>query len=155
MRVYLPGGWKEVSAAKFWTGSKWAALTRALFFDGSVWREIATFTPPLALENNPSSVSGIIFSDSSQGVRTNKTTATPSGGLGPFTYQYTLLTHNGPTEPAPASPTMATTDFVQGNVGPGQVYQASFRCTVTDSLGQTAISTIQATFTNGGGIGPL
>lgn len=155
MRFFDPSGWKEITRAIFYTGTKWANITRGIFYNGTDWVEIGKFTDPLTLSNSPSTVSGIIFTNSTQGVRTSQTTATPSGGLRPFTYQYSLVSHDGPTPPAPETPTMARTAFIQGNVGPGEFYQATFRCVVTDSIGQTAQSTIQATFTNTGGIGPL
>lgn len=78
---------------------------------------------------------------------TSTTTATPVGGLSPYTYAWTRLSGEG----SPNSPTMATTNF-GATIFPVTEF-GFFRVTVTDSVGQTATATVSATFRNLGGGG--
>jgi hypothetical protein len=79
-------------------------------------------------------------------ITTNTVTATPSGGTGPYTYAWTLISHDGPVNPTATSAATAATAFTQTGVGPGEIYSAVFRCTVTDSLAATATADCTAHF---------
>jgi hypothetical protein len=79
-------------------------------------------------------------------ITTNTVTATPSGGTGPYTYAWTLISHDGPVNPTATSAATAATAFTQTAVGPGEIYSAVFRCTVTDSLAATATADCTAHF---------
>lgn len=80
---------------------------------------------------------------------TNSTTVTPTGGTGPYTYAWTVISYShGTTSPTVTSPTAATTTFTQTNIAIGADYVAVFRCTVTDSLTATASCDVDATFTD-------
>lgn len=67
-------------------------------------------------------------------VVTNFVTATPSGGIGAYTYLWTK-TSGGII--AANSGSSATTAF-SGTVALGEAIEAEFKCTVTDSTGSTA-----------------
>jgi hypothetical protein len=92
---------------------------------------------------SPSPVSG---SGSGAVVQTPSVTATPSGGLAPYTYSWSVVSSVGSAHiasPATASTILSMTGLSVGdNSG-----SAQFRCTVTDSLGATASATVNATFT--------
>ena len=118
--------------------------------DGGVLRTVATFADLLTASASPTTVSGTQGSASPIAVNTTFTTATPVGGRAPFTYSWAQVT--GSTAAA-NSPSMATTNFAR-TVAASTTDVTTFRCTVTDAVGQVAATnTITATFTNTGGGG--
>ena len=68
---------------------------------------------------------------------TASVTVTPSGGVSPYTYAWTLLT--GATLTV-NSPTAATTTFSKTGMISGDSFDATYRCTVTDSTGGTPLT---------------
>lgn len=75
----------------------------------------------------------------------NSTTVTPTGGTTPYTYAWARTSYSHPTVPPTiGSPASATTTFTQTSIGTGEDYAATFRCTVTDSLGATATADVSA-----------
>ena len=69
---------------------------------------------------------------------TASTTATPSGGLAPYTYSWTIYDAHGATgAPTATSSTSATTTFNATIGGPGEVWAGTFRCRVRDSAGRS------------------
>ena len=73
-------------------------------------------------------------------------TANPVGGTGPYSYLWTLDSYGGPEVPVIRSPTFASTQFSMGSVFEEFPGVANFRCTLTDSLGNTAAATIEVNF---------
>jgi hypothetical protein len=111
----------------------------AVFHDGA-WRNGAVFVPPLSLAVSPSDTGGGNFVPGT--ITTGSVTATPTGGLAPFTYAWTRLSG----DPAnPTAPTNATTSFSLFANDPAS-FSAVFRCTVTDSLGTTATADVPTFF---------
>lgn len=83
-------------------------------------------------------------------VTTNSTTATPTGGIGPYTYSWAITEILGGTWQID-SPTAATTTFTCLHVSPGEFNSATAECTVTDSVGSTAVTNpVDATAGNTG-----
>lgn len=116
-----------------------------------LWMRDASNTPRLiysttaalsvAVNNNP--VSGVTSGTGT--AVSNSTTATPTGGTAPYTYAWTLISHNHPTTPPTiGSPAAAATTFTQSGIGSGASYAATFRCTVTDANGNTASTDVSA-----------
>jgi len=75
------------------------------------------------------------------GATTASTTVTPTGGTGPYTYAWALVSGDMFTV---NNPTAATTSFTT-TLTTGQDKGAVYRCTVTDSLLATATCTVSVT----------
>jgi hypothetical protein len=74
-------------------------------------------------------------------VTTDSTIVTPTGGTGPYTYAWALVSGDAFTV---NSPTAATTTFSTTLIS-GQEKSAVYRCTVTDSLAAEATATVSIT----------
>ena len=130
-----------------------AGITRNLLsikvMDGGTLRTVATFVQPMSVSLSASSVSGASQNDP---IYTGSTTATPSGGKGPYSYAWTIQSFEG-VESTALYPSMSSTGFTK-SVPDGDTETDVWRVTVTDSLGSTATATVSARFTNipGGGV---
>lgn len=139
MRIRDGGAWRTIRRARIRTGGQWRGLTRAVIYQGGAWRDAAAFVEPLtlAITGNPfGTING------SGTVVTGTVTATPSGGLGPYTYAWT---RTGGAAASIASPASATTTFSLFLNAPDS-QSANFQCVVTDALGSTASAPVTATF---------
>jgi hypothetical protein len=122
-----------------------AGVTRTLrtikVQDGGTLRTVATFASALSPTISSSSTGGI----SDPGPPTERyvvynATASPGGGLGPYTYSWAIITGSG-------------WDFVTGSTSASvsiygdttQSVNGSARVTVTDSLGQTGTADLSLT----------
>lgn len=93
------------------------------------------FFAALSATASPSGVSG---ANTLPAVTTNASTATPSGGFGPFTYSWAFVSGDAITV---LSPTTASTAFRGSAMSVGEIRNAIFRCTVTDTAtGFTAVT---------------
>lgn len=102
----------------------------------------------LSLNVSPSSVSGVGFGMGGSGnVVSDSATATPSNGQSPFTFLWTFV--SGDTMSINTA-TNATTTFNKTAAFDDTVYNAVFKCTVTDDNSDTAEDTVavQLTFTD-------
>lgn len=101
---------------------------------------------------SPAEVTGLVSSTGNPPVTTSASTASASGGIGPFTYAWSGT--GGWTINSPAA---ATTSFTSPGVAPGDQANGDFSCIVTDASGATAQTNfVLATVTNlGGGGGEL
>ncbi|CAB4153242.1 Tip attachment protein J [uncultured Caudovirales phage] len=68
---------------------------------------------------------------------TASTTATPTGGVSPYTYAWSLVSGDALTV---NSPTAATTTFTATGMANGDTLTAVYKCTVTDSTSPTALT---------------
>ena len=109
--------------------------------DGGTLRTVAVFADALTV--SAFNVRGI---DSSSTVTTRETTATVSGGFGPYTYLWERVIAGGGDASTAATPTRASTAFTKTGMFPGQSSTDTWRVTVTDSTGATATTEISATF---------
>lgn len=121
--------------------------TRIEAYDGSAWKLVQSFAPPISLSMVPSSAAGSRNVAAIVVITTNNVTATVSGGVGPYSYNWVQI--GGPSATI-YTPSNATTNFGMA-LGPGDSEQGQFRCTVTDANGLTAQATVTATFTNTSG----
>lgn len=97
----------------------------------NVPRLVFSVAPPMTAAAAPSTVSG--FTLGTGLATTGNTTVTPTGGTAPYSYAWSLISYDNSTPPTAGSPTAATTNFTQTNIGIGQDFSATWRCTVTDS----------------------
>lgn len=142
------GSFVDVTTKKRWDGSSWVDLTVGKRWDGSSWVDIAGFGGgggSFSVTLAPGSADAYVFDPAPaplfKTLTTNSVTATPSGGTGPYTYAWSLL--SGDSAVSANSPTAATTSFTA--VVPKRDFREAFyRLTVTDSLSATATADIRA-----------
>lgn len=141
MQVYAGGAWRNISDLRVYANKAWRRITNVKVYVSGAWRDVARFvdalslsTPPnFAVSNNNSTIFGFA------GV-------TPSGGLAPFAYAWTVTASSGGTVTVSAGTTTASATFRATGVALNHTATATFKCVVTDSLGQTAQSTVTGTF---------
>lgn len=97
---------------------------------------------PTAVTGRYSGASG-----AAQNIATANVLAGPSGGVLPYTYLWTQPTAT-PYTWIISAPATAQTKFTAQAVDAGVITSATFKVTVTDSIGGTAFNTITATVTN-------
>lgn len=99
---------------------------------------------------SPDMASGSISQPFPDNVTTTSTTATPTGGIAPYTYSWTIVDVTT-GDWAIDSPATASTTFSSFFVAPGSNALATFQCTVTDAIGSTAgTNIVTATAQNSG-----
>lgn len=139
MKARIAGTVRGVSSGRVMVGGTARRITRAIgYIDGSV-RALVTFTRPLTLAVTPGVTGFSIHASGPQYITTNKASATPDGGLAPYTY----LWSGGDT------PTLSSTSFSK-TVAEGESVEETYSVTVTDSAGSTASGSVSAQFTNFG-----
>lgn len=144
MDARINGAWVSPERAEVRIGGSWRTIVRAEVYVGGAWKTAATFLPPVTLALSTQVVSGFAFGGT---VYTNNVTVTPSGGQAPYTYAWARVSGDGAVE----NPAAATTNF-SDTPGFGNTTEGYFICTVTDALGNVAVSDqVQATFVDYGG----
>jgi len=143
MDVRLNGAWVSPERAEVRIAGQWRTIIRAEAYVGGAWKTAAMFLPPLTLSLSTQVVSGFASSGT---VYTNAVTVTPSGGQAPYSYAWSRVSGAGTVANAAA----ATTNFTD-TPGWGNTTEGYFICTVTDALGNVAVSEqVQATFVDYG-----
>lgn len=112
-----------------------ANVPKLVFFTGGT---------ALTVSLSPGSAVGIAYGSGDP--LTNAITATPAGGVPPYTYAWTTVTYSNPNPPNITTPTASATTFSQTGVVEDDT--ATFRCTVTDDVAQTAHEDVPAFFFN-------
>lgn len=102
-------------------------------------------TTALSATVSPASIAKLTTSASDNSA---SATVTASGGTAPYTYAWTRI--SGATEITANSTTAATTSFNCTGLAAGEVNNAVFRCTVTDSVSATATADVSVQFTREG-----
>ena len=147
MKAFLGSAWRDFTSARAFVNGSWRSLLNGKAYVGGEWRDIANFVPPgpggggggtLALSISPSAVYG----ESSTETVAAGATATPSGGQAPYTYSWAKQSGGAITA---QQPTNASTLFTASLMGFGEVREAVFRCTCTDSLGSTGTADVTVT----------
>jgi hypothetical protein len=147
MDVRIGGAWKSPTTAEAYIGGGWRNLQYGEAYIDGAWRQIVSFIQPLTLSAND------VIARGDGTLTTPVSQATPTGGLGPFTYSWTLVSSLNLTGITINSPNVASTTFTATTINSAP-HNATFRCTCTDSRGTTATATMSAQFTNvssGGG----
>lgn len=149
LRIQDAGTLRTIKRLRIQQGGILRDIRRLRVMHDGVLRTVATFAEQLTASANPSSVGGTQSSDQPITVTSEGTTASPTGGRAPFTYAWTQI--SGPSATITA-PTMATTQF-RATVNPFDTVSLSFRCTITDAVGQSASTEVTALLNNLGGGG--
>jgi hypothetical protein len=155
MKLRLGGAWKDITGAKIFSGGAWRTLTAIKIYEGGAWRDVANFTGgggsiTLAISPSPVTKTGRTAT-----ITTGNVTATPTGGLAPYTYAWVKQSGDDINITAPSS---AVTAFRADGMSVDEVRTAVFRCTCTDALSTTDSEdvTVQITcleeFDPGGGL---
>ena len=142
MDAFISGNWRLVRRGEVTVGAV-RNLTRGEIYRSGVWRSIARFTSTLTV--SASGVSGYNLNTNNRPARVTSDTAqaTPSGGLGPYSYAWAIISGSA----AANSPNMAATSFSQ-TVTSGVTEDSIARVTCTDSLGSVATADITVSLTN-------
>lgn len=106
--------------------------------DNATLRTVATFTLPLTLS------AGDAYDEGLESTYFASSTATPAGGLGPYSYSWSRISGTVMTVTGASA---ATATFYSPVLSPGTSVSAVYRCTCTDSSGQTATADINVGFT--------
>jgi len=134
MRQFDGGTWRTINSARVRIENVWRNVTSVRVYQGGAWRDAATFIQPLSVSLSATSVNADV---QGSGIATSApVTATPSGGVAPFTYSWTRVSGLSSTATTPTAATSAFSRFV----GVGESASEEWRCTVTDALGTTANS---------------
>lgn len=139
MEAFIAGAWRTLGRGEILIGGQWKRLTRAEGYIGGEWRTIAAFVPNLSVAVEPFYAEGFVNPPhaSPEFVTTNVVTATPSGGLGPYSYYWT----------AGNSRSTASTSFTLYVPGDTEIRDSAI-VTVTDALGATASAVVETSFFN-------
>lgn len=144
MQVRLNGSWPTITSAKAYLNGDWRTLINGKAYVSGTWRDIANFAQALSsltITPNPANY----VSDTS-GTFSVSPGATPTGGIGPFTYAWSIVTSSGLTGLSLSNAAYATVTFNATVVGgQGSSGTATLSCTATDSLGATATATVAVT----------
>jgi hypothetical protein len=125
------GTWKPVTLSVR-SGGVWRPVLEAFVRESGVWKR---FYQSLTASAAPGFISG--FRLGSGSVTSDAATATPSGGIGPFTYAWEIVSQIGGTASLTSAST-ASTEMTATLTAP-QTITGEIRCVVTDTVtGQTA-----------------
>lgn len=138
MRVRVNGDWKEVESARVRVGGAWKQVSSVRVYVGGAWKDAETFVPALSVTTTGDEYVSRLGPGT---VTTAPVTATPSGGLSPYTYAWTRVSGVGIIN----SPTSATTTFSH-TLSNGDDVEGIFRVTVTDGLSSTATANVLVQF---------
>lgn len=105
-------------------------------------------TTALTVLDTPTDVSGYGNSGAAANITTGLVVAAATGGTPAYTYAWIQIT-SSPYTWVINSPAAASTSFTCNALGPGTTADATFRMTVTDATGQTAIADVSAFANNG------
>lgn len=141
MEARIGGAWREIIYGEVYINGAWRRLKYAEGYISGAWRQIANFIEPLTLDVSPPAPSKFGTSDT---ITSNTVTATPTGGLAPFTYSWVRT--SGSTDIDVNSPAAASTTFTGAGLDADTLTTATFTCTVTDALGSTADDTCSPSF---------
>lgn len=147
MSILLPSGLKSISVFRGQHLGSLRTFRTAKVMSGGTLRTVGTFSP-LTASASPSPAVVYGYSASAVSLTTESVICSPTGGFGPFTYSWAKV--SGDTFLV-GSPTTSSTQFTYPSVPSGQAFSATYRCTVTDSVGQTATADVLVAAQNLGG----
>ena len=139
MEAFISGAWRTPARGEVLIGGAWRRIVRAEVYLSGAWKSCLTLTPALTVAVSPTSVSG---TQTPQPPRTvtvtsNGAQATPTGGVGPYSYAWSITSGSATI----TSPNTAATAFRQ-ILSPDQDSDGSAQVICTDSQGNTAIGSV-------------
>lgn len=137
---------QTITAVQVKDGSSMRSIVRMKVMDGATLRTVATFVQPLTAS---APAGEFTRSFDSETMTSDPVTCTPSGGLAPYTYLWTVVSGTVSI----TTPTAASTTFSKTVTTPSVQEFATVRCTVTDSAGSTATDDVALTFIYNDGLG--
>lgn len=138
MRARVSGAWRDISAGKIKVDGVWRTVTRIVGKVSGAWEDYAIFAPAVTVTISPLTAIAYDYDVGPSTITTNAVTATPTGGVAPFSYAWA----GGTTATAPTSATTAFSRFTNA----GETVPETWTVTVTDSLGQSGTASITAEF---------
>lgn len=135
IKVRHDGVLRTITGLKGPLGGTLRVIRSVKVMQGGNLRTVANFVPPLSLSSNADSMYGYALSSfgSMEYVQSNSVTITPSGGLPPYTYAWSVI--SGYPVSIAGSATATALVFITANVG---TYSGTLRCTVNASNGDSA-----------------
>lgn len=139
MESFNSGAWRSLGRGEIFIGGQWKRITRAEAYKGGQWRAVAKFVETLTASVVPATAEGYAnpLKPVSRSITTNTVTATPAGGLGPYSYVWS----SGNTT------TLATNSFTRTVPADTEIIDTA-SVTITDSLGAVAVATVNLSFVN-------
>jgi len=142
----------DLTVAKRWDGAAWIDLTVAKRWDGAAWINIPLpgggGGGTLTVSASPGLAHGQVTNNNLfANVTSNVVVVTPAGGTAPYSHAWTKIT--GDSSPTPSNPTGASTSW-SATVPKWDSKEATWRDTVTDSLGATATVDVVVLLTHDG-----
>lgn len=146
MKVRLGGAWKDITGGKVFLSGSWRTLVAIKTYKDGAWRDVANFTAPVSGMTVTTSPAESFFRGGRTTAVSQNITATPSGGLAPYTYAWEVVSQVGSSGTVTIPlPTSATTTVRCTFTEIGDV-NCVIRVTVTDSLGSSASADIDGNF---------
>lgn len=143
MIVRIGAAWRTVTSGKVYLNGAWRTLTNGRAYVSGAWRDVVSFAQPFTgITITPAEPGG--SSSTSDTMTSSFATATPTGGLAPFTYSWTLVSSTGLTAITINNPTSASTS-VTATISPGGAGtsgSATLQCTATDTLGASKSASV-------------
>jgi len=143
MDAFIAGGWRTPKRGEVLIGGAWRTITRGEQYRSGAWKRIAAFVSPMSVTANDAT--GSIVNRKPAPVTSNFSIATPTGGLAPYSYAWTIIEGSAVT----LTPNNAATQF-RGVVAPGNDTYSIARVVCTDALGTTATTTVGISLFNEG-----
>lgn len=139
----MAGAWHAVTRAELYVGGQWRTVKRGEAYKAADWRTILSFVPTMSVSANDVFGSGATLQ-----ITSDPSTATPVGGVAPFTYTWSVVSGSA----VALTPNSATTAF-RAFLAPTATDNSTAEVLATDALGATATATIQITLSRDGGGG--
>jgi hypothetical protein len=144
VQVRKGGVWQTITGAQVFANGAWRALVAIQIFANGAWRQVGNFTTPAgggAAITVSLTDPGLSTVGPSSTLTSAAMHATPSGGVAPYSYAWSIVS----ADPGPTftinSPALASTTVTAASIGPiGSNVACTIKCVVTDSLGNTGTS---------------